>query len=223
MKITRREFCHSSAAFGLAAAVLGASPLLGLAGDAFAQKVSDAELLKPSPLGEMTMGPVNAPVTIVEYASMTCSHCAHFAQATMPELKKRYIDTGKVRYILREFPLDPLAAAGFMLARCAAGTDSGKYFAMVDTLFLQQNVWVVQKPIEPLKTFAKQAGLNEQGFDQCLANQGMLDKIEAIRRDATEKLGVSSTPTFFVNGEKINGDISIEDLAKKIEPYLKAG
>ena len=133
LKITRREFCEGTAA--LTFALLATS---ALGGQAFAQKAADAELLKPSPLGEMTLGPANAPVTIIEYASMTCSHCAHFATTTMPELKKRYIDTGKVRYMLREFPLDPLAAAGFMLARCAANNDPNKYYALIETLFHQQ-------------------------------------------------------------------------------------
>jgi protein-disulfide isomerase len=218
--ITRREFCEGGAALALAAALLGGS---ALGSEAFAQKVSDAELLKPSPLGDMTLGPANAPVTIIEYASMTCSHCAHFATTTMPELKKRYIDTGKVRYMLREFPLDPLAAAGFMLARCAAKDDPNKYYALIDTLFQQQTTWVVQKPVEPLQAIGRQAGLSAQTFDACLANQSMLDKIENVRKTAAEKLGVNSTPTFFINGEKVSGDISIDDLAKKMEPYLKAG
>jgi protein-disulfide isomerase len=220
LTITRREFCEGGAALALAATLLGNSAL-GTA--AFAQKVSDAELLKPNPLGEMTLGPANAPVTIIEYASMTCSHCAHFATTTMPELKKRYIDSGKVRYMLREFPLDPLAAAGFMLARCAAKDDPNKYYALIDTLFQQQTTWVVQKPVEPLQAIGRQAGLSAQAFDACLANQSMLDKIESVRKTATEKLGVNSTPTFFINGEKVSGDISIDDLAKKMEPYLKAG
>ena len=219
MKITRRDFCEGSAAIALAAAFGTALP----ATEALAQKVADAELLKPSPLGEMVLGPANAPVTIIEYASMTCSHCAHFAKTMYPELKKRYIDTGKVRYMLREFPLDPLAAAGFMLARCAAKDDANKYYALIDTLFHQQDTWVVQKPIPPLQAIGRQAGLSEKDFNACLTNQPMLDKIESVRKNATDKLGVSSTPTFFINGEKHSGDLSIEEIAKKIEPYLKAG
>jgi protein-disulfide isomerase len=220
LTITRREFCEGAT---LALTLLGASAIAGLPTDAFAQKASEAELLKPNPLGEMTLGPANAPVTIIEYASMTCSHCAHFATTTMPELKKRYIDTGKVRYMLREFPLDPLAAAGFMLARCAAKDDPNKYYAMIDTLFHQQSAWVVQQPLAPLQAIGRQAGLSEDDFKTCLANQSMLDKIEDVRRTASEKLGVNSTPTFFINGEKVTGDVSIDELAKKVDPYLKAG
>jgi protein-disulfide isomerase len=219
LKITRREFCEGSAGLVLAATFSGALPMT----PAFAQKASDAELLKPTELGDMVLGPANAKVTIIEYASMTCPHCAHFAKTTWPELKKRYIDTGKVRYMLREFPLDPLAAAGFMLARCAAKGDANKYYVMIDTLFAQQDTWVVQKPIPPLQAIGKQAGLSEKDFNACLANQSVLDKIEAIRKTATDKLGVNSTPTFFVNGEKLTGDVSMEELAKKIDPYLNAG
>jgi protein-disulfide isomerase len=218
LKITRREFCEGGA--GLALALLGTSTF-GIG--AFAQKTSDAELLKPNPLGEMVLGASNAPVTIIEYASMTCSHCAHFANTTMPELKKRYIDTGKVRYMLREFPLDPLAAAGFMLARCAAKENPDKYYAIIDILFHQQATWVVQKPIPALQAIGRQAGLSEQDFNACLANQSMLDKIEAVRKNATDKLGVNSTPTFFINGEKVTGDVSLAEIEKKMEPYLKAG
>jgi protein-disulfide isomerase len=218
LTITRREFCEGGAALTLAAALGTVLPM-----QALAQKASEAELMKPNPLGEMVLGPDNAPVTIIEYASMTCSHCAHFATNTYPELKKRYIDTGKVRYMLREFPLDTLAAAGFMLARCAAKGDAKKYYAMVDILFHQQSTWVVQQPLGPLQTLGRQAGLSEKDFNACLANQSMLDQIEQMRKTASEKLGVNSTPTFFINGDKHSGDISIEELAKKMEPYLKAG
>jgi protein-disulfide isomerase len=179
-----------------------------------------AELSKPGPDGDIVLGSEKAPVTVIEYASMTCPHCAHFSTTTFPELQKRYIDTGKVRFIFREFPLDPLAAAGFMLARCA-GKD--KFMPVVEALFAKQPEWMVQKPIEPLKTIAKQFGFTDQAFDQCLANQKVLDAIQEVRDRASEKLGVNSTPTFFVNGKKLSGDQSIEALTKEIEPYLKEG
>src|SRR5947199_3127821 len=124
-------------------------------------EVSVADLLVPGPLGDEIQGQADAPVTIVEYASMTCPHCSHFHETTYPELKKKYIDTGKVRFIFREFPLDPLAAAGSMLARCAGGD---KYFPMIESLFAQQRDWVTQKPLQPMLAIAKQAGFTQDSF-----------------------------------------------------------
>src|SRR5450830_644053 len=147
LQITRREFCQSTATAALATALLGVSSLPLFPSQALAQTVPTADLMKPDALPEMVMGDDKAPVTIIEYASMTCPHCAHFQETTFPELKKRYIDTGKVRYIFREFPLDSLAAAAFMLARCASETEKSKYFAMIDTMFAQQRIWAVEKPI----------------------------------------------------------------------------
>ncbi|HET7850574.1 MAG TPA: thioredoxin domain-containing protein [Pseudolabrys sp.] len=226
MQITRRQFCGSTATVTLTAALLGTSSLIGFAREAVAadeKNPSVADLMKPGALSEMSMGSDKAPVTIIEYASMTCPHCAHFEATTFPELKKQYIDTGKVRYILREFPLDPIAAAGFMLARCSGKDDKGKYFAMVETLFRQQREWAVEKPLQPLLSIAKQAGFTEQTFNACLANQKLLDGIEAVRQRAIDQYGVNSTPTFFINGKKQTGDISLADLEKVMKPYLKEG
>ena len=122
----------------------------------------------------------------------------HFHETTYPELKKKYIDTGKVRFIFREFPLDPLAAAASMLARCA-GKD--KYFPLIETLFAAAEGWAVQKPLQPMLAIAKQAGFTQQSFDECLANQQMLDGIEEARTRGGEKFNVNSTPTFFINGK----------------------
>jgi protein-disulfide isomerase len=178
-----------------------------------------AELLVPGPLGEQEVGSATAPVTIIEYASMTCPHCAQFHETVYPELKKTYIDTGKVRFIFREFPLDPLAAAGFMLARCG---DKDKYFPMIETLFAQQKDWVVQKPLQPLLAIAKQAGFTQESFDACLANQKVLDGIEEVRARAAQKFQVTSTPTFFVNGKMLRGSPTLEELTKQIEANLKS-
>jgi protein-disulfide isomerase len=219
----RREFCQSAAMVALAAAALGTTALSPFGSRAFADTVPTAELMKPEALPDMIMGSDKAPVTIIEYSSMTCPHCAHFQKTTFPELKKRYIDTGKVRFISREFPLDSLAAAAFMLARCAGELDSSKYFAMVDTLFRQQDTWAVQKPIPPLLTIAKQAGFTKDSFDKCLANQKILDGIEKVRQQAIDTFKVNSTPTFFVNGQRIEGAVSIDEMAKIIDPYLKSG
>ena len=219
MSLTRRQFVSSAAPFALA--VAGMSTGLAVSGPARADdNPSPADLADAGPDGDIMVGSDKAPVTIIEYASMTCPHCAHFSETTFPELQKRYIDTGKVRYTLRAFPLDALSAAGFMLARCA-GKD--KYMPIVDTLFAKQSEWIVKEPLPPLKDIAKQFGVGEDEFNQCLANQKLLDNIQAVRDHAAQKLGVNSTPTFFVNGKKLVGSVSIDQLAKEIDPYLKAG
>ena len=181
-------------------------------------EVSVADLLVPGPLGDEIQGQADAPVTIVEYASMTCPHCSHFHETTYPELKKKYIDTGKVRFIFREFPLDPLAAAASMLARCA-GKD--KYFPLIDAFFSQQKEWVVQKPLQPMLAIAKQAGFTEQSFNECLANQQILDGLKETQNRAAQKFNVNSTPTFFINGKIFRGALTPEELDKQVAPYLK--
>src|SRR5215510_9056113 len=177
-----------------------------------------AELMQPSPLGDEVLGDANAPITIIEYASMTCPHCAHFHKTVYPDLKKKYVDTGKVRFIFREFPLDPLAAAASLLARCA-GKD--KFFPLIEAFFDAQNEWVVQKPLQPMFAIAKQAGFTQQTFDECLANQQMLNGIEESRTRAAQKLNVNSTPTFFINGKLVRGALTVEELDKQLAPYLK--
>ena len=221
MSFNRREFCQGAAAIGLAA-TLGAFALPAQAEDT----VSTAELLKPEALPDMVMGSDKAPVTIIEYASMTCPHCAHFQDKTFPEIKKRYIETGKVRYILREFPLDNLATAVFMLARCAGEKDTNKYYALVDTMFRTQMQWAgpdVKNPVPPLRVIAKQAGFTEQSFDACLANQKLLDGIQNVRQRAIDVFQVHSTPTFFINGTKYEGAMEVDQMTKVIDPQLKGG
>lgn len=180
--------------------------------------VSIAELMQPGPLGDQVLGDARAPVTLIEYASMTCPHCANFHETTYPEIKKKYIDTGKVRFIFREFPLDPLAAAGSMLARCAG---DNKFFPMIEALFAQQKDWVVQKPLEPLFAIARQAGFTQQSFDECLANQQILNGLEETRTRAAGKLNVNSTPTFFINGKIHRGGLTMEEFEKLAAPHLK--
>ena len=224
MQITRRQLAIGTGALALT----GVAVLVGFSvmdkGDvgspALAQNPSPAELMEPGPLGDMSLGSETAPVTIIEYASMTCPHCAHFHETTYPELKTKYIDTGKVRFIFREFPLDQVAAAAFMLARCGS---KERYFPMIETLFQQQKTWVVQRPIQPLMAISKQSGLSEQGFNECLKNQQVLDGIENVRERASQKFKVESTPTFFINGKMFRGSLTIADIEKEIAPYLKNG
>ena len=220
MRITRRKLLLATSTFALAAALSGGGlDLLAQSHGALAQSAAEADLMQPGPLGEEVMGDDKAPVTIIEYASMTCPHCAHFALNTFPKLKEKYIDTGKVRYILREFPFDPVAAGAFMLARCA-GKD--KFFPLVDLLFRTQQTWAVEKPLEPLLATVKQAGFTEESFKACLANQKVLDGVEWVRNRAADKFKVDSTPTFFINGQIYNGAMSFEDMQKLIDPLVKA-
>ena len=219
MKITRREFVQGAA---LTSAMLAASSWTGLdfVGQALAQTPSQADLMKVGALEDMVMGPENAPVTVIGYLSTTCPHCAHFETTTFPELKKRYIDTGKVRFIYREFVLNQLDAGAVMLLRC---TTKDKYFPLLEALFQKQEQWAfVKQPLPPLLAIAKQAGFTQDSFEKCLSNQKLLDDIESVRRHASDKLSVNSTPTFFINGKIVRGDMSIEQLEKEIQPYLKA-
>jgi len=171
---------------------------------------SDAELMAPGPLGEQEIGSATAPVTIIEYASMTCPHCAQFHEQVFPEIKKNFIDTGNVRFIFREFPLDGLAVAASMLARCA-GPD--RFYPMIDGLFETQNTWAVpgEDGKEKLALIAKQAGFSQEAFDKCLADKALFDKIVEVRRRANEDFGVDSTPSFFVNGKRMTGGHEISD------------
>jgi protein-disulfide isomerase len=213
VNITRREFTFGVSALALSMALGSVASTITL-DDAQAQGL----LMQPGPLGEMALGDEKAPVTIIEYASMTCPHCATFHETTYPELKKRYIDTGKVRFIFREFPLDQLAFAAFVIARCA-GPD--RYFPMIETLFQQQKVWVTDKPLPALLAIAKQAGMSEEAFNACLKDKTVMAGVEAVRAQAI-KLKVQSTPSFFVNGKPLQGGFTIENFEKAMAPYLKS-
>jgi protein-disulfide isomerase len=216
--ITRRAFTVPLSLTGLAA-LAGLSPLR-LIENAMAQTATD--VAKPVSLPDMALGPANASVTITEFASMTCPHCAAFNEGVFPKIKSEYIDTGKIRYVFREFPLDIKAAAGSMLTRCIAKDDAAKYFAVTDMLFKQQGDWVVKNTTETLTRIGKQAGLSQQTVEECLKDQALLDKIVADQKFANEVLKVNSTPTFFINGEKIKGETSFEEFDKRIKSLLKS-
>jgi protein-disulfide isomerase len=216
--ITRRAFTAALSLTGLSL-LAGLSPLR-LITEAMAQNAAD--VAKPQSLPDMGLGPANAPVTITEYASMTCPHCADFNEKVFPKIKSEYIDSGKIRYVFREFPLDIKAAAGSMLARCIAKDDAPKYFAVIDLLFKQQNDWVVKNTTETLTRIGKQAGLSQQQVEDCLKDQALLDKIAADQKFAADVLKVNSTPTFFINGEMIKGDTRFEEFDKRIKSLLKS-
>ncbi|PWB80115.1 MAG: disulfide bond formation protein DsbA [Methylocystaceae bacterium] len=206
-----------------AAVAGGAAIFLGVVAPAFAEKASSGkvaidELLAPNALPDVVEGKADAPVTIIEYASMTCSHCAAFHRDVYPALKKKYIETGKVKFVLREFPLDPLATAAFMLAR----NSGDKRDAVVDLLFAQQKNWAfVDKPLDGLANVLKQTGLGQEAFQATLKDQQLYENVNKIRDRAAEKFGVNSTPTFFINGDKYGGEIGEADLDKIIAEKSK--
>ncbi len=213
--ITRRDALKLT---GLAVGAAVILPKLGLS--ALAQGVDAAALMQPGPLGDVWLGPKDAKVTIIEYASMTCSHCAAFHRTTWPVLKERYIDTGKVRFTLREFPLDPLATAAFMLARCEG---DAKYYPITDLLFDQQQAWAFQqKPVDALEQMLRQAGISKEKFEACLKDQKLYDGVNATKQRGLDTFKVDSTPTFFINGERYKGEMTIDGMEKVIKPILGA-
>ena len=184
--------------------------------------VDPSELATASPLGDMALGAANAPVTIIEYASMTCPHCAGFHRTVFPELKVQYIDTGKVRFVFREFPIDFAAAAGSMLARCLGKDDARAYHAAVDGLFATQDKWMADDVSTQLRSIARQAGMNDESFKACITDQRLLTGLQQGRDHAFTKLRVEATPTFFVNARRMVGARPFEEFAEQIEMNLKA-
>jgi len=204
---------------GIGTAALTGPALLSGIQQARAQDVNLVELYKAGPLGDKVLGSDSAPVTIVEYASVTCPHCATFHQKTYPALKSKYIDAGKVKLIFREFPTQPapVAIAGFMLARCA----DDKYYPMLDAIFDQQQSWA-QDPYNGFLRIARQAGFSQEKFEACLKDQKLAEQIQAVAQRGNEQFKVESTPTFFINGKKYVGALSMPELEKILEPLLKS-
>lgn len=225
--LTRRALLGGVAATALVLAL----PLA--ATEAFAQELPEsqgdvdmAEVLKPGPLPEMAIGEENAPVTIVEYMSMTCPHCATFHNNTFDEIKKNYVDTGKARFIIREFPFDPRAAAAFMLARCnptkpEEASTPAQYFPMVSMLMKQQEAWAgAQDGRAALLQMSKLAGFSQETFQACLTNQKLLDDVNATMKRGADEFGVNSTPTFLINGKRYAGAMSVESMSALIDSLL---
>ena len=210
MRIDRRAF---TAALSLA----GLAPLR-LISDAMALNADD--VTKPQPLPDMALGAADAKVTVVEYAAPTCPHCAAFNMDVFPRIKSEYIDTGKVRYVFREFPLNIKDLACSMVTRRIAGDDSAKYFAIVDIMFRQQDR-LVEKTSDTLRLIGRQAGLSAQAVEDCLKDQAMQDKISIGQKYAEDVLKVEGTPTFFINGDMIVGEAAFEEFEKRINSLLK--
>jgi protein-disulfide isomerase len=196
-------------------------------GSAFAALISKAKAVpasavtRPQALPDMALGPVDARVTIVEYAASTCPHCAAFNRDVFPKLKAEFIDTGKIRYVFREFPLNIKDLACAMLSRRIAGEDSAKYFAVVDIMFRQQDQ-LVEKTSDTLRLIGRQAGLSAQAVEDCLKDQAMQDNISTGQKYAEDVLKVEGTPTFFINGDEIVGEAAFEEFAGRINSLLKS-
>jgi protein-disulfide isomerase len=177
-----------------------------------------ADVMKTGTLPEMAFGRADAPVTIIKYASLTCPHCRHFHLETFPKLKKEYIDTGKVRFIIREFPIGKTSGVATIALRCA---DPKKYLQLYGKFLEQQAAWVSQE-VRPDAIFsvASQVGMTRQQFDACRENQAMIGGLKWIK-DRGRTLGVIGTPNFFVQGSLIKKELSIEELRAMIDPLLK--
>jgi len=175
---------------------------------------------KPVSLPDMALGSATAPITIVEYSSLTCPHCAAFAENVFPMLQSKFIDTGKVRFISREFPLESKAAAASMLARCAAGGDASKFFDATMMLFRQQQD-LIDHTTDTLTAVGGKFGLSQAAVESCVKDDAALDKLQADQNFAYRELKVDATPTFFINGEKVKGSMSFEELETKLTQLLK--
>jgi protein-disulfide isomerase len=204
----------------IAFTALLASAALCFAGSAIAQSAIAVDVAKPVSLPDVAIGSANAPVTITEYSSMSCPHCAAFGQNVFPMLRSKYIDTGKVRFVFREFPLDIKAAAASMLARCIGKGDSEKYLGAVETLFKQQERLMAQTR-DTLIYVGRLHGMSAQEVETCEKDQALLDKLAADQQYALRELKVTSTPTFFLNGARLQGSMSFEELEERIKQLLK--
>lgn len=220
----RQALVLSAGASALAVAGAFGWPLQALAQQkrrAAVTEVPIAELMKPGPLPELVMGDAAAPITVVEYASMTCGHCAAFHNNVLPKLKEKYIETGKVRMILREFPIDNLAAIAAMVARCSGGS---KAVPLIAAMFAKQEEWAFVRP-DPrpaLFKIVQQAGFTQESYEKCITDQKLLDDIVAIRERAAETFGVDATPAFFINGKRLTGSPVLEEFEKAFAGILKS-
>ena len=213
--ISRRQMLQTSAGLALGA---GFSSLVAPAAMAQASTVDVDDLMVAGPLADKVLGSADAKVTVVEYASMTCGHCANFHHNTYKPFVEKYVDTGLVKFVFREFPLDSVAMAASMLARCAP---EDTFFDVIDAFFAKQRKWAYgENVIANMQEMAFQVGFTEKSFSECLTNQELLDGINWIRKRAVEEFQVSSTPTFFFNGTRQPGSMAIDEMDAIIQPLL---
>ncbi|WP_173087303.1 DsbA family protein [Devosia sp. 1635] len=217
MKLNRRDTIVLAAA-ATALSVCGISS----AGAAEGEMVDTAKLLAPAGgIADKVLGNPDAPVTVIEYASPTCPHCATFHNTVYGPFKEAYIDTGKVRFILRPFVRNVLDAAIFMLAE-ASGDEN--YHNVIGTYFRTQQDWgTSETPRDAILEIATQLGFTQESFDAALTNQALFTGMEAIREQALNEFGLEGTPTFYVNGKTLTGDKTLEQLAAEVDALVPAG
>jgi len=179
--------------------------------------VDMAKVLAAGPLTELSIGEA-AGVPVVEYGSLTCPHCAHFSKDVWPAFKAAFVDTGKVRYIFREYSRNNLDVGAFMLARCM-GDD--KTFPTIELLFAQQDKWANDKPLDGLTAALRPTGMTRDKLESCLKDQKTADALTQIVKTADETVKVSGTPTFVIDGKVYDGALSLEDLTAILKPILK--
>jgi protein-disulfide isomerase len=184
----------------LSLGTLSPTPALAAAGDA-AKELA----VQPS---DRILGKAEAPITIIEYASLTCPHCAHFDVTVLPKLKEKWIDTGKAKLILRDYPLDEPALRAAMVARCAP---ADRFYPLIDTFFAQQEQWVTSRDYRAaLEKLVKLGGMSDKEFKACISDKKLEDQVAQSRLIASQQLGVDATPTFFINGKKFDGAPTVE-------------
>jgi len=160
---------------------------------------------------DVTIGKADAPTTVVEYFSLNCPHCARFAADPFPRLKKEFIDTGKVKWVMRDFPLNDVALAAAMIAHCSGD----RYMGFVDAFFQTQAAWAASKdPLAAIKVTARLGGMDGPAVDKCLADNDLLQQINARQTEASKSLGVKATPTFLINGKPFEGEKTYDEFAK---------
>ena len=212
-------FLHRLAGAALVCAATFAAPNAHAATAPQPDRTVDmAKVLAPGPLPDLSEGPANG-VPVVEYGSLTCPHCAVFSTETLPRLKKDYIDTGKVRFIFREFARNTLDVAGFVLARCLGGD---KTLAADELLFAEQDKWAfADKPLEPLIAAMRPTGMTQAQATECLKNQKLADGIVAMTKTASEVTHLTGTPTFVIDGKVYGGELTMDQLRAILDPLVK--
>jgi protein-disulfide isomerase len=212
LKAARRSipFAVATVLSGCGGGAMGPAPPI----DKASYVPPQAELMAPGPLGERVLGKATAPVTVIEYVSLTCPHCASFEKNLFPRMKREYIETGKVRYIVREFPIGRTAGAAAIVNRCAP---EDKYFFLMGQFLTRQPEWFSQE-VRPdaIYAVAKASGMSRETFDKCLSNQTIIDGLTEVKQRGRQ-FGVIGTPTFFINGRKAQGVVTYDEIKAMIE------